>query len=143
MSPMTRLSAVAAAVLALVACSSTGSSASTERESASLARYEAAAGEPVDSFRFFRLDGFTVLGENALALWANPREAWLLTVDEPCTELRWSLALNVTSFSNRVHARSDSVQGCRIRSIRPIDVAALRESEKEARTDIKVQQRDA
>ncbi|MGL6291010.1 MAG: DUF6491 family protein [Silanimonas sp.] len=134
---------LAATCGALAGCASKGSSAATEREAASLARYEAAAGEPTNSFRFFRLDGFTVLGENALAVWASPRQAWLLTVEEPCTELRWSLALNITSFSGRVFTRSDSVQGCRILTIRPVDVAVLRESEKAARSEIKVQEREA
>jgi hypothetical protein len=139
---MNRILVVAVASGVLAACSSTGSTASTEREAASLARYEAAAGDAVGSFRFFRLDGFTVLGESAVAVWASPRQAWLLTLEEPCTELRWSLALNLTSFSNRVYTRTDSVQGCRILSIRPVDVAALRDSEKASRAEIKVSQRE-
>ena len=143
MSTTVRMMILAAACCAVAGCASKGSSAATEREAASLARYEAAAGEPANSFRFFRLDGFTVLGENALAVWSNPRQAWLLTVEEPCNDLRWSLALNITSFSGRVHTRTDSVQGCRILTIRPVDVAALRESEKAARGEIKVQEREA
>lgn len=131
------------AALAMVGCTTTGSATATEREAASLARYAEAAGDPVDSFRFFRLDGYTVLGENALAVWTGPRQAWLLTVDEPCSELRWSSALSMTSFSNRVYTRSDSVQGCRIRTIRPVDVAALRESETSARAEISTKERDS
>lgn len=139
METLSRSLLVVAVALALAACTSTGGAAS--REAASLARYEAAAGETVDSFRFRRLDGFTVLGDDALAIWTSQREAWLLTVDEPCTELRWAIALKLTSFSNRVFARTDKVQGCRIRSIRPVDVAALRESEQAARGAITVGER--
>lgn len=127
-----------AGALALVACASTeDKSAAIEREAAVLARYEAAAGEPVASFRFFRIEGYTSLGDDRLALWTEGRKAYLLTVDEPCPELRWSLGISVTSSMSRVYADFDRVQtrdgSCRIRSIRPIDVAALRESEKAAR----------
>ncbi|WP_397572013.1 DUF6491 family protein [Silanimonas sp.] len=134
---MLRIAALAAASLALAGCSSLGSTAATEREAASLARYEAAAGEPVGSFRFFRIDGYRVLGEHAVAVWTGPRQAYLVAVEEPCPGLRWSLAIGVTSSMSRVYADFDRVQtrdgSCRIRSIRPIDVAALRESEKAAR----------
>jgi hypothetical protein len=137
MPSMFRITALAAAVLALPGCSSLGSTAATERETASLARYEAAAGAPVGSFRFFRIDGYNVLGDSAVAVWTSPRQAYLVAVEEPCPGLRWSLSIGVTSSMSRVYADFDRVQtrdgSCRIRSIRPVDVAALRESERAAR----------
>ena len=137
MNPIFRITALAAVSLAITGCSSLGSTTAAEREAASLARYEAAAGEAVPSFRFFRIDGFTTLGDHVVAVWAGPRQAYLLTVEEPCLELRWSVSIGVTSSLNSVYANFDRIQtrdgSCRIRSIRPIDVAALRESEKAAR----------
>jgi|JI81BgreenRNA_FD_contig_111_172639_length_760_multi_2_in_0_out_0_1 hypothetical protein len=137
MMPMIRTLALPAAMLVSVGCATVGPTAATEREAASLARYEAAAGAPVASFRFFRIDGYTALGDHAVAVWTGARQAYLLTVAEPCPELRWSLSIGVTSSMSRVYADFDRVQtrdgSCRIRSIRPIDVAALRESEKAAR----------
>jgi hypothetical protein len=127
----------------LAACATPGSA---EREAASLARFEAAAGEPVPSFRFFSLDGYTSLGERHVAVWTRPREAWLVQVDEPCFDLRWALGIGLTSNLGRVHARFDRVvvgsQRCRITEIRPIDVAALRESERAARASITAQERE-
>lgn len=117
----------------LVACATPGPAA---REAASLSRYEAAAGVPVDGFRFFRLQGFTVLGEDAVVVWTGPSEAWLLRVDAPCSELRWQPAIALTSSLNRVSARFDNVlvgrDRCRIREIRPVDGRRLRQAEREA-----------
>jgi hypothetical protein len=131
-----RWALVLAGACVVTGCATGGTSKASQREAASLARYEAAAGEPVRSFRYFRLDNFVVLGEDTLAVWSNPRQAWLLTVDAPCPGLRWSMTLGMTSSFNRVYAGADAIQveqsRCRIRSIRPVDVAALRGSEREA-----------
>lgn len=148
MPSMFRVLAMAAAFLALAGCSSLDSKTATEREAASLARHEAAAGEPVNSFRFFRIDGYNVLGENALAVWTGPRQAYLLAVEEPCHGLRWSLSIGVTSSMSRVYTDFDRVQtqdgSCRIRSIRPLDVAALRDSEQAARqASVEIVEREA
>lgn len=145
---MFRLTALISVSLAVAGCSSLGSTAVTEREAASLARYEAAAGEPVGSFRFFRIDGYTVVGEHAVAVWTGPRQAYLLSVEEPCPGLRWSLSIGVSSSMSRVYADFDRVQtrdgSCRIRSIRPVDVATLRESEKAARqTPVEIVERES
>lgn len=108
------------------------------REAAALARYEAVAGESVASFRFQRLDGYTVLGPDRLVIWTRPREAFLLAVDAPCSELPWVSAIGLTSSLGSVHARFDAVlagrERCRIREIRPVDVKALREAERKARS---------
>lgn len=143
-----RISALAVASLALAGCSSLGSTAATEREAASLARYQAAAGEPVGSFRFFRIDGYNVLGESAVSVWTSPRQAYLVAVEEPCPGLRWSLSIGLTSSMSRVYADFDRVQtrdgSCRIDSIRPVDVAALRDSERAARqAPVKIVEREA
>lgn len=136
MATMMRWALVLAGVCAATGCTTEGTTKASQREAASLARYEAASGEPVRSFRYFRLDNFVVLGDDALAVWSNPRQAWLLTVDAPCPGLRWSMTLGMTSSFNRVYAGADAIQveesRCRIRSIRPVDVAALRGRERNA-----------
>lgn len=121
-------------VLLLAACATRPD----DREAAALARYEAAAAEPVASFRFQRLDGYTVLGPERVVVWTRPREAFLLAVDAPCSELPWVSAIGLTSSLGSVHARFDAVlagrERCRIREIRPVDVKALREAERKARS---------
>lgn len=118
-----------------------------DRDAAALARYEAAAGEPVASFRFQRLDGYTVLGPDRVVIWTRPREAFLLAVDGPCSELPWVSGIGLTSNLGSVYARFDAVlagrERCRIREIRPVDVAALREAERKARSGaVKAGERD-
>ncbi|WP_461059205.1 DUF6491 family protein [Silanimonas algicola] len=132
-----RKALVATGALAMAGCSSLGSTDAPDRGAASLARHESAAGEPVASFGFFRIDGFTSLGDHAVAVWTGPRRIYLLTVDAPCPALRWSSSIGITSSTGRVYAGFDRIRtpdgNCRIRSIRPVDVAALRESERAAR----------
>ncbi|MBL0165290.1 MAG: hypothetical protein IPP82_17030 [Xanthomonadales bacterium] len=56
---------------------------------------------------------------------ARLNEAYLLTVDPPCQDLRWAQKIGVTSTANSVSKRFDSVVvgkfKCRINEIRPID----------------------
>lgn len=125
---------------ATAGCATGDRMSASEREAASLARYEAASGEPVRSFRYFRIDHFVALGENALAVWTTQRTAWLLTVDSGCPELQWSMKIGIDAQLNRVYANSDAIvvgQGrCLVRSIREVDVAALRASEKASRAPV-------
>ena len=125
--------------LAASACASSGSSV---LELADVERHEAAAGAPVPSFRFNRIDTFDVVGDHSVAVWEGQRKAWLLTLESPCSELRWSVTATLGDGPRRVYARTDDVgftgagsakESCRIQSIRPLDVAALRLSERESR----------
>ncbi len=140
--------AALAAAMALSACASdTGL-----RDAEKLALYQSHAGEPVGSFRFFgSINGWTPLGDSALAVWTKPSEAWLLSLQGPCNDLEFAPAIGLTSQMNQVHARFDKViaQGagamrlpCHIREIRPLDVKALRASERELR-EARVQEREA
>ena len=140
--------AALAAALALSGCASDSGLGTAER----LALYQAHAGEPVNSFRYFgSLNGWTPLGDSALAVWTRPSEAWLLSLHGPCQDLEFTPAIGLTSRMNQVHARFDKVIAhsgnpmrlpCHIREIRPLDVKALRASEKELR-EAKVQEREA
>lgn len=124
--------------LVLAGCASSGPG-----DAEKLAVYRAHAGEPVTSFRIFgRLNGWTALGDSAVAVWTRPREAWLLELTGSCPDLPYSHSISVTSSMNRVHARFDKVQPlgspamripCHIREIRPLDVSAIREAERDMR----------
>lgn len=140
--------AVLGSMLALAGCASnTGLD-----DAGKLALYRAHAGEPASSFAFFgRLNGWAPLGDSALAVWTRPGEAWLLELYGPCQDLDFALSIGLTSTISRVHARFDKVivnrtgsfnVPCPIREIRPLDVKALRTSEKDLR-DARVQERDA
>ena len=112
-----------------------------------LAFYMAHAGAPVDDFRLMgQLSSWEPLGNEALVAWTRPNEAWLLELYGPCDGLDFSSAIGLTDHAGRVEAGLDYVLvshpapvhlQCRIRSIRPVDVAMLREDEK-ARRSMKV-----
>ncbi|HVI24582.1 MAG TPA: DUF6491 family protein [Xanthomonadaceae bacterium] len=127
------LSCLAAAgiALALGACAS-GRELETNQK---LALYRANAGEPVSAFRYLgRMDRWESLGDRALAVWTRPREAWLLELGAPCPGLNFAIAIGLTSHTGQVSARFDDVLvpdatpnvPCRIQTIRPLDVDALR-----------------
>ena len=128
------------ASLLLAACATTGMS-----DGEKTALYEANAGEPVRSFRFFgRLNGWTALGDSAVAVWTRPREAWLLDLSGACPDLPYAHSIVITSNMNTVHVNFDKVRPvgagagsmtipCHIRQIRPLDVDAIRDAERDLR----------
>lgn len=133
------LAAVLAAVV-LSACATAGKLSSGEK----LALYRSHAGAPVKDFRYYgSLNGWTELGDSALAVWTRPNEAWLLSLSGPCMDLSFAPAISVTNMMGQVSARFDRVivhgggpvghVPCRIETIQPLDVKALRASEKELR----------
>jgi hypothetical protein len=112
-----------------------------------LALYRAHAAAPVQSFRYLnRIDGWTPLGESAVAIWTRPNEAYLLEVDRPCPDLDFAQAIGLTSQFGIVYSRFDKViprtgaggpepMPCHIRQIRPLDVKALKAAEKDIRRE--------
>jgi hypothetical protein len=114
-----------------------------QRDASQLALYRAHAGEPVRSFHFFgHIDSWTPLGDRAVAVWTRPTEAWLLELDGPCNDLEYTPVIGLTSSSGTVSSRFDKVLvkdtggiqlPCFIRTIRPLDVAALKAAERAAR----------
>jgi len=132
--------AVAALSLALSACSTAGRLSSADR----LELYRAHAGAPQQDLQYFgSLNGWTELGDSALAVWTRPSEAYLLELRGPCQGLSYAPAIALTSQMGRVSSRFDKVLvrdtsggprvPCFISSIRKLDVPALRASEKERR----------
>lgn len=138
---------------ALVGCAS----AQPQAEDPKLALYRAHAGEPVDRFNYFgTLNGWTPIGDQALAVWTRPGEAFLLELFGPCRDLSFAPAISLSSQMSRVSARFDSVTPlgggvgpinipCRIETIRPLQVKALKEAQRglrEARVVEREQQAD-
>lgn len=127
------------ATLVLAACASDARLSDADR----LALYRAHAGAPVDNFQYFgRLDGWTPLGNTALAVWTRPSEVYLLELKGTCTDLDFANAITVTNQFGRVYSRFDKVivlggavshVPCWIREIRPVDAKALRAAEQEKR----------
>ena len=71
--------------LAPVACATTGRLSSAEK----LDLYRAHAGAPQSDMQFFgTLNGWTELGDSALAVWTRPSEAYLLELRGPCRTCR-------------------------------------------------------
>lgn len=131
---------LAACMASLGACATTGPS---ERDAQSLAMYNAHAGAPVDKFRYYgRLTRWQPLGDEALAVWTRPNEAWLLDLTGTCQDLEYTHAIGLTDNLGMVHARFDKVLvlsrasvnlPCHIARIRPLDVKALKAAQSDAR----------
>jgi len=132
-----------AAVAALVSLSACASSGMGEAEK--LAMYEAAAGEPVKSFRYFgRISGWTPLDDRTIAVWTRGQEAWLLSLDGSCRDVEWAPVISLTHQGSSVYAGFDKVVAhtggspgfpCRITTIQPLDTAMIRSAERTARED--------
>ncbi|MDB6163839.1 MAG: hypothetical protein JWL98_1271 [Xanthomonadaceae bacterium] len=128
-------------VLAGAGCSSLGATS----ENARLAVYRSHAGPPVASFHSFgQFDSWEGLGDEALAVWTHPQEAWLLELYGPCQDLNYSVAIGVTNHMGQVEAGFDKILvsnpaavsiPCLIRSIRPLDVAAIRQADRDRRAE--------
>ncbi len=105
-----------------------------------LALYEAHAGAPVKKFRYFgSINGWTPLGEEAIAVWTRPNEAYLLKLSGPCPEIEFTPAISITNTFGEVsvpfdkvivHSRSAVTVPCHITQIRPLDVKAIKKAER-------------
>lgn len=128
---------------ALGGCASAGTRLGDE---ARLSLYRTHAGEPVGSFRYFgRLNGWTPLGDGSLVVWTRPNEAYLLELFGPCQDLDFAPAIRISNQSSTVYASFDSVIPvgggavgmrnipCRIQTIRPLQVNALKDAQRELR----------
>jgi hypothetical protein len=136
--PNSRVSVLVAFALLLGSCAST-----PEGPSQKLLLYRAHAGPEVDSFRYLgRMDSWESLGDDTIAVWTRPREAWLLELIGICNNLQYTTVIGLTSHTGQVRARFDKVlvrdpaggnSPCDIQSIRPLDVDAIRQAEKQQR----------
>jgi uncharacterized protein DUF6491 len=138
-----------AMALTLGACSTTRLS-----EAETLSLYKAHAGEPVRDFQYFgQINGWTPLGDSALAVWTKPSQAYLLELYGRCADLDYAPAISLSNMMSRVSARFDNVYvhgggsssmriPCRIETIRPLDVKALKQAQKTLR-EAKLVEREA
>jgi hypothetical protein len=126
--------------LGLTACAAFGDRISDDER---LEIYRSHAGEPVKNFQYFgRLNGWTPLGDSALAVWSRPNEAYLLELSGRCPDLDFASAISVSNQAGRVYARFDKVQAigassipipCQIAEIRPLDEKGIKQAEKDRR----------
>lgn len=133
---MRMIIAAIAAALVLAGCA-TGRLSDTER----LALYQQHAGAPVNQIRYLDPMGWDRIDDQHVVLQMRPNESWLLRLSGPC--LQWSNGspfIGLSSFSGMTLSRFDKVialgsqqLSCLIQEIRPLDVKALRASEKALR----------
>ena len=142
---MFRSCIVFALVAVLAACSSVPLA---QREQQRQEAYASAAGTPVRSFHFFTLWLWEPLGDSQVVVYTRPSEAWLLDLDGPCQNLRFTQAIGLTSSSGTVFTRFDKVltgrsyMPCMITQIRPVDLKQLRVTQ-EAQRKIDAEPREA
>lgn len=121
-----RFGLLVAISLALGGCATGVSRLSSETP---LERYSSYAGEPVNSFTAFDINGWTALSDTKLVVWTGVNEAWLLTVWNGCQELSFVDRIRIKSTGSTV-MRGDTVivrrDRCPISEIRPIDVRQMR-----------------
>lgn len=142
---MKAIIAALSVLLALTACATGGGygTSATADADAKLALYRAHAGAPVPQIPFSaRIDNWTYLSPTALAVWTSPSRAWLLELGAPCRDLQYAHAIGFQSRGLQVSAGLDSVVvlsraappyiPCRIRTIQPLDVPAIRAVERGA-----------
>jgi hypothetical protein len=109
-----------------------------ERDDAQRARYEAYAGAPVQQFTWIgQYNGWEPIGTNKLVVWTTPFQAYLIKVAPPCDNLEFVNRIGLTSTSNTVYARFDSVKvdhgwRCPIQEIRPIDYRRMQQDMRKA-----------
>ena len=107
-----------------------------ERDTEAYELYRDFAGAPIDEFTYLgNYDGWRSLGKNVLAVQTGMRDAYLITVQGPCSELPFANTIALTSTGNTVRRGLDSVrvggENCTIREIRPVDYAGLRKAQRE------------
>lgn len=105
--------------------------------------YNAAAGAPVRSLRLVlgaSIYSWEPLSDTQLVVYTLPNRAYLLDV-WPCNNLTFTNTIGLTSFANQVQTGFDTVLTgrpyipCRIKQIRPVDLAQLK-LEKEAQRHV-------
>ena len=102
-----------------------------------LERYTPFVGEPVELFTFWSLHKWKLAGPTKLIVWPTIKDAYLVTVEDPCSRLEWARGIGLSSQqSHQVRVRTDYVQTggqrCRIDDIRPIDLEAMDAAKREA-----------
>lgn len=123
----TLLGSVLVGVLTLTACAG-AQIARMQGESAS-ERYRTYAGEPVDSFTAFNIDGWTPVSDHELVVRTGVNDAYLIMVRDNCRDLQSSERIGIRQTGSSV-TQLDQVRvgrdRCPISSIRPLDMEQMR-----------------
>ena len=120
------LFAAAAATLSLTAC------ASGQTRAERLAMYQSHAGDPVRQIRYFSPQGWEEVDRDHILVTMRPTEVYLMRLNGPCLDYdNGAVGMIVSNTGGWIQPKFDRVsfgQGmnCRIEEIRPIDMAALR-----------------
>ncbi|WCE03179.1 DUF6491 family protein [Pseudoxanthomonas sp. JBR18] len=126
----------------LSGCASLGTSRLSAAQDVEL--FQSHAGEPIKAFSpFGGISQWETVGDSAVAVWTKPDTAYLLGVAEGCLDLEWSPRLSLSREHDRVYAGFNHVlvrrpgekdaKRCRIETIQPLDVQALRAAQARAR----------
>jgi hypothetical protein len=132
-------SAVARPLVALAAaCVATGALAQTrETQQKSLEKYQPYVGEPVERFQFWKMVEWELVAPDKVVVWTTIKDAFLITVEQPCSDLEWAKGIGVSSSQHFVHTRIDAVEfrheRCPIAEMRPIDYKRYLEDRDSAR----------
>lgn len=122
----------AAACIALTACATSGPGGVKPANP-----YVAHAGEATKEFSFTNLYNWSRIDDDRVVVWARPDRAYLLTLRNSCIGTTLAKTIVLDGFGGRVRAGSDSVVAggvrCRIDTIQPIDLVAMREARKAAK----------
>ena len=113
---------------ALVARPAQADTRATQQKS--LERYTPYLEAPVEDFTFWSLYKWQLVGPQKVVVWSTIKDAYLLTVAEPCPKLEWANGIGLTSQQlHRISRRFDFVtlanDRCRITRIQPIDTARM------------------
>lgn len=121
----------------LAACATT-----KESDASRLTRLQAFAGAPVNSITYTSAGmGFDVVDDSHLLLTMGPKRSWLLRVDPQCLAwdggspvltLQQGMTGQISVNFDAVRAGSNPGMRCPIREIRPVDLQAAREAERQA-----------
>src|SRR5690606_19986709 len=95
-----------------------------------LEHYAPYLGEPVDAFTFWSLNKWKLAGPEKVIVWPAVNDAYLVTVEKPCSRLEWARGIGFGSRQrHQVQVRIDHLdvdgQRCRIEEIRRIDLEAM------------------
>lgn len=124
----TSLVVLGAALFAVTGCSSTIARMKSDHDKLSYSEF---AGEPIDSFTAFNIDGWQPVSRDQLVVWTGVNQAYLLKVWKSCHDLTFTERVAVNRTGNTV-SRLDSVQvqgdRCPIEEIRAVDIKRMKET---------------
>lgn len=101
-----------------------------ETQQKNLDRYTPYLLPPVDQFSYWSLYKWQLVGAEKIVVWTTVKDAFLLTVEQPCAKLQWASGITLSTQQSRfVSRRLDYVNAegdrCRIIQIQPLDYARL------------------